>query len=303
MKNMISYYYDLNVEKIVYHEKKYYFNIGSTVYIFKELLTEVPFYEFVVQQLNRYEYFFKIKKNINNNYITIINNKKYVLLLNKNRYLNYKLCLNDLKTEYYLTVDNSYYNKFHWVTLWENKIDAFEKMLNSKKEKIYGMLPIYNYYIGVGETAILYLKKTILNHEYNIRNFVASHRRISNNMTLYDYYDPTNIILDHPSRDIAEYVKSAIINNCFDINEFEGYLNKIKFQKTELQLLFSRIMFPTFFFDYLEKNINMNKNEQKKIIENYELNLDNINDLLVRKYDIEIVEWIKKNRAKYRKST
>ena len=47
----------------------------------------------------------------------------------------------------------------------------------------------------------------------------------------------------------------------------------------------------------------MNKNEQKKIIENYELNLDNINDLLVRKYDIEIVEWIKKNRAKYRKST
>ena len=70
-------------------------------------------------------------------------------------------------------------------------------------------------------------------------------------MTLYDYYDPTNIILDHPSRDIAEYVKSAIINNCFDINEFEGYLNKIKFQKTELQLLFSRIMFPTFFFDYL----------------------------------------------------
>ena len=161
------------------------------------------------------------------------------------------------------------------------------------------MLPIFNYYIGVGETAILYLKKAISNQKNSSSSLVASHRRISINTTLYDYYDPTNIIVDYPSRDIAEYVKSAIINKCFDINEFDNYIEKTKFQKFELQLLFARLMFPTFFFDYIEENTNINEKKLKNEIEKYEFDLCNINMLLSKKYDIETVDWIYKNKAKY----
>ena len=127
----------------------------------------------------------------------------------------------------------------------------------------------------------------------------VSHERLNINTTLYDYYDPTNIIVDSISRDIAEYVKSKIINNSFEISEFEDYLSHIDINHLEIQMLMARLMFPTFFYDYIEQVSELDLNYINKMISLYETELKKINKLLNQKYGIEKIEWLVNKKRYY----
>ncbi len=299
MKNMISYYYGLNIECIKHCNEKYYITADNENYILKKIADNITYLDVsIIEQLARYKYFFKIKKNINNDYITMIDRQKYVLL-KQEKYKNYRICLNDVKTDYYLYEGCHNRNNTNWITLWEAKIDAYEKNFNLKKEQYYDLIAVFNYYIGIGENAILYLKKVLSENKNEHLKLVASHKRLGLETTLYDYYDPTNIIIDYRSRDIAEYIKSKILENKYDAEEFEKYITNVQLSKIEIGILFSRIIFPTFFFDYMEKDNNINKMQFIEYINRYEKGIYSISQIFNKHYNLEEIEWISKNKTKY----
>lgn len=300
MENFINYYYGINVENIYFDNKKYIFYYDNCEYNLKSCNnTDLDvYYNLLSKELRKYDCFSEIIINVNNNYITFVDNKPYILLKvisKQNRVINYL----DISTNMFINYNNNLVRlvRFPWIKLWEQKIDYFENIFFSNKNKYKKIYPLFFYFVGVAENTILYLKNT--NNEEKkelIDNLVVAHERLSINCDKYDYYDPSNIIFDHSSRDISEYLKSSFINNKFDINILENYLLNYQFSRYGLRMIYARLLFPSFFFDYLDSML-LNDNEidllylEARIKEFYSF-IQDITQFFHTKYNIPIINWI-----------
>ncbi len=299
MKNFIDYYYNINVSEIKHIHDKYFIYTNNERYMLK-VFGDTDFfmvYEYLANQLDKYLYFFRIVKNRQNDYLTYIDDKPYILLklsdINNNT-----ISIYDIKINQFFEYSNkiSRLIRFPWVKLWENKIDYFEEWCYLKQNQYKNMYSLFHYFIGVAENAVLYLKITEAEEKMEeIDRLVISHNRLSMDSSLYDYYDPTNIVLDHPSRDVSEYIKSTYVHGNFDIKLLEEYLNEHHFSKYGLRLLYARILFPSFFFDYIDEMI-LNSYDtdllylEARIIE-FEKFISQISVFFKEKYDIPVVTW------------
>ncbi len=300
MKNFIDYYYNFNINNITFNNENYFFYNASSRYMLKYFENnELTFEQIkIIQQLNNYPYFFTPIPNKDNNYITRIENKPYILL-KLSKIENHKISIFDIRTDIYVSVtnENLLLNHFPWIELWENKIDYYEKWFSIKYDNYKGIFPLFHYFIGIAENALLYLKESDKEEQKsNIDKFVIAHKRLIVDNTLYDYYDPTNIIIDHPSRDISEYLKSLFINKIWDLDVFREYLEKHKFSKYGIRIMLSRIMFPSFFFDYIEKMILDNSEVDLLYLETraeeYQKFIKEITLFFKEKYNVNIISWI-----------
>lgn len=299
MKNFIDYYYNINVSEIKHIHDKYFIYTNNERYMLK-VFGDTDFfmvYEYLANQLDKYLYFFRIVKNRQNDHLTYIDDKPYILLklsdINNNT-----ISIYDIKINQFFEYSNkiSRLIRFPWVKLWENKIDYFEEWCYLKQNQYKNMYSLFHYFIGVAENAVLYLKITEAEEKVEeIDRLVISHNRLSMDSSLYDYYDPTNIVLDHPSRDVSEYIKSTYVHGNFDIKLLEEYLNEHHFSKYGLRLLYARILFPSFFFDYIDEMI-LNSYDtdllylEARIIE-FEKFISQISVFFKEKYDIPVVTW------------
>ena len=300
MKNFINYYYNFNIYNMHFNSGKYYFYNNQEKYIFKicENLELLKCYVNLNYQLSKYHYFFLLILNKDNDSVTWINRKPYIMLKVSN-ILEEKISIYDIKSDLYINVDNniSMLNRFPWINLWENKIDFFEEYFSDKQDSYKKIFPIFHYFIGIAENALMYLKENeIESNKDNTDNLVASHIRVTVNDNLYDYYDLTNIIIDHHSRDISEYIKSAFLNRTWDLDMLKEYLKKNKFSEYGLRTLLARIIFPSFFFDYLENMINNQKNIDLLTIEMRTEEFENfIKEICIyfnKVHRLPIIPWI-----------
>lgn len=255
-------------------------------------------YSTLNQQLIKYHHFFSLTPNRENSYVTWIDGKPYIMLKLSN-VLKEKISVYDIKPDLYITINNdiSMLNHFPWIELWQNKIDYFEEYFFVKQNSYKKMFPIFHYFIGIAENALLYLKETEIESKKEFSdNLVVSHVRITVYDDLYDYYDLTNVIIDHPSRDISEYIKSAFVNKVWDLDILKGYLEKNKFSDYGVRTLLARIMFPSFFFDYLENLINNDEKLDLLYIETraeeFKKFIREVCIFLSEKYKISTIPWI-----------
>lgn len=303
MKNYISYYYNIYVSELNHGNNNYFLYNNDGKYIFKEYdnINFFSGYDDLKYQLIKYSYFFEVIKNKQNNYITFINNKSYILLKLSN-INNHIISIFDIKNNQFVDYNSKMINlvRFPWVKLWENKIDYFEEWCYSKQNKYKNMYALFHYFIGISENAVLYLKITEYEEKKELSDeLVIAHDRLSIKSNLYDYYDPTNVVIDHASRDISEYIKSTFINNSFNINILEEYLNEHKFSKYGLRLMYARIIFPSFFFDYIDKMILSNCNIDllylEARIEEFQIFIKKISIFFHHKYNLPVISWCIKN--------
>ena len=301
MKNYIAYFYNLIIDDIYYINHKYFFYIGNNKYIFESCENDFleNYYNNLEMQLSKYKYFSKIIKNRNNRIVTVINGKKYILL-KVNIISDDYICIYDLKPIVFVDEINGLggLNRTSWSYLWEKKIDYVEEWIESKKEKYKDIYSYVYFFIGVAENALLYIKeieKSELQTEYDKLCF--QHNRINYNTTLYEYYDPANLIIDHSSRDVGEYIKNYFINNNLNIDILIDYLNKYNFSTYWIKMLYVRIIFPSFFFDYFENIMNnhdcaINVASIEKMCNNYLKLITDVSILLNKKYNIPIIDWV-----------
>ena len=290
MKNVLNYYYNLNIENIHQKNKNYYFKVNNLQYMLLECVNEEinDIYSLNVYLTKNYP-FYKIILNKENKVITIINETNYILLEINNNIK--ELNLNEIIKINNIPIVN--FNKLrrdNWYTLWTNKIDYFEYQINQMGKKYPIIRESFNYYIGLAETAISLIKS--INNEGMYLSL--SHKRISN---AFDLYNPLNLIIDVRIRDICEYFKFCFFENKNIFKELELFLNYNKLSYNESIYFLVRMLFLTYYFDLYEKIIanEVKEEEIKKIIskvDKYEKLLKYI--YLNFKNNNLYIEWLEK---------
>lgn len=302
MKNIIEFYYNIRIDEIHNKDDYYFFVLNKNHYIFK------PYFDDIDKTLDIYKLnrLLSERTNIDNiilnrygNPITKVNNSFYVLILSNNRN-NFTLA--DISNMANVSdINNQPLDKLernNWEILWANKIDYFEMQVHENAKKYPLIRESFDYFIGLSENAISYLvntKREVSPTIYDMK--VISHNSLNNSL-----YDPSNIILDHKARDVAEYIKMSFFNNNLNIfKELEEYFHYNYYSIYGIRVLFARILYPSFYFD-LYDGIISGKNDEKQLnmiidkINDYEIYLYNVYLFLKRFYDIPMVDWLKKAR-------
>lgn len=289
MRNILWFYYQIRCEKIIEENGNYHIQEKNNEYIFKELAVPLEQLKIILEVL----YYKQIPTlllvvNTQGNLITEYNKKEYVLLkkvsLLQENYVD--LTFVEVKEE------NNNIGE-----IWAKKIDYYMLQINEFGIHKEMLINSFNYYVGMAENAISIANR--INATNVSFKYVVQHRRISRSTSLEEYFDPTTMVIDLRIRDISEYIKSKFLMDSVYIDEVDKIVNKYNLTENEMNMLYARLFFPTYYFDLFEDMI-IDEEEEEKIVkilkkrESYERFLFDFYDFYKTKYNIFEIEWIRK---------
>ncbi len=302
MKDFINFYYGINIDSIKKENDYYRFDYNGDIYYlipFNQNASRINYYQDFTNRLLKYNiqsHIIMINKD--NNYISNMEDVNYILLktINKNDEIsiidiyNYqKLFLNEK------IMPNKNYT--YWSSLWAIKNDFLESSLKElKKDKIIDLS--FDYYIGLSENAIIYYNMTVNNYKNNNNYLTWCHKRVYYPNQTINYFNPISYIYDYEVRDIAEYLKETFfVDKNIAYDELNTYLKICRLDNYKTNLLFARLLYPSYYFDMLEKWIN-NKCESSKLIgiiskqKEYEVFLKDVYNILSSKALLFSVDYL-----------
>ena len=185
--------------------------------------------------------------NNKNEYITKKNNE-YIILLKINENDEYI----DLEEIIKYSNNINYLERYNILDGYKDEIDECEEKLSKYDKEVIEVRKTANYYIGMAENAVSLLKdykdeSEELGHKINIYNY--SKKELNN---------PMNFIKINKLYNISNYLKYKFINNKFDYYELEIIMKQIK-TETEEALFFSYMLYPNYYFDIFENEINIKR--------------------------------------------
>ena len=303
MKETIEYYYNLSIDKLYIEKDNYHFilfNHDFYFVFFKRTKKDLEEILELVNELNQKGiYTHKLLMNINKSFLTKVDDLDYILIevtnkddiISINDMLNYNkiLSLNGEKKELY---------RNNWAYLWSTKVDYFESQLSEiKADKI--ILNTFDYYLGLTENAIYYVNN--INNKYKmsfVDKIVLSRKRILYTNYNLNYYNPLTFIFDLEVRDIAEYIKSCFFKEDDAMLELITYLKSTKLTIYSYNMLFARLLYPSYYFDMYDEVINKNEDSQKLLniiskVNDYELFLKKAYKQISLYAMLEDISWLK----------
>ena len=247
-------YYNLENLYITKIRNKNYVKSNDRIYILYEIDKNKNKQEIIeaYKITKNYPEFEKIIFNRKNMMFTNIDNKEYILIEKKyyKKQIVKRIIVND---------EIKYLDRSNWIRLWEKKIDYIEKTYyHIKGENIIIDESIY-YFIGMAEVAISYIKNN--SSKYNRKNEKIICSKTYDEMEIYN---PLNIIVDYPEREISEYLKKIFWKNEYTEELAVKYLEK-NIINCNLSSIYARMLFPNFYFDAYLKCIT-NNNETEEIV-------------------------------------
>lgn len=304
MKETLEYYYGLDIESIEELDGKYHFKIENQDYFFVfynrwiEELEDIinVSNEMVKKGINVH----KILINRNNSFLTKVGEYNYILFAVSN--LNEEYDIFDMvKISEKLVLNNNKSNLYrnNWGTLWSEKIDYFEyqvRELSIEKDVVKNS---FSYYVGMAENAISYVNNTNMKYGGDAYRIVLSHRRVFYPNYKLNYLNPLSFVFDLEVRDIAEYLKAMFFKKdiSFCLDELSSYLKIRHLSLYEYQMLYARLLYPTYYFDVYESVMNKNGDEEQLV--NIIKKCDSYEEFLKKAYleiskyaKIDKIEWI-----------
>lgn len=301
MKNNIIYYYNIEVSNLVKNGNYYSFYFNGDRYEFN-IYTRDFKEENGILKLNK----FMVENNIlvheiipnkNGNIVSVVDNVPYILYkvyINKDK----KITLDELTfMSQYDVVGVDSLKRNEWDTLWGTRIDYLEYQINQMGKKYPILVDSFSYFVGMAENAISYVKNTIIEtKKEKLDKDVISHSKVYDSIN--SIYDPLNIIIDHKSRDVSEYIKASFfLNNKKIFEELDIYFSKNYYSFYGIRLLFGRVVYPSFYFDLYDNVIlgNVKESEVLNITSRtveYEAYLREIYYYLRKFYNIPMIDWL-----------
>lgn len=297
MKNAIAYYYNLYSYDIHQIKDIYKFTVNGDYYVLTPCnMTEInSIYELSLELQQNGIYVHQIIPNNSKDITTIINNVPYVLLQLYDA-MDKKVGLDDILYFNNLTSMISFDKLNHqgWDELWGAKIDYFEYQINQFGKKYPILRESFSYYVGLTETGIsLYVNSRVEKNDTSV-----SHRRIKQNSTTYDLYNPLNLIMDYKVRDACEYFKNLFLTKDDILNDIINYFQFNYLSTYECFIFFIRMFYPSFYFDLYEEIMSETLEEEKieiviKRTNLYELVLKKLYKFLSGYMNLPDIEWLK----------
>lgn len=311
MNNYIDYYYNLYPNTIEKVGRNYRFFLNNEKYyiiMYERNLEEMD----TLVKLNKE----MIERGSLVHEIVLTKDGKAVFLCDNNSYALLRVYINEnipIKIEdifYMLDYNdtikpNNIIGRMNWANLWSSKVDYFEYHIGHLIKKYPYIYKTIDYYLGLAENAISYVKDI----KTPASLISICHRRIGVTSTLFDLYNPFNLVIDYKVRDVAEYIKSVffygensfvegvvnsenmIVNKCNII--LERIFKKYIFDNEALKLLFARLLFPSYYFDLYENVIDnsLNENVISCIIKKSSA-YEEFLKIILLKTPIPYVEWL-----------
>ena len=254
MKNVINYYYNIELKEYKKRENCFTFYIGEIEFEFIEYYGDINYLIKIYSLLISFgKPVSEIVINKDNKFITHYESRPYILLKKINRDKQ------DINLEYVIDYDFIIPVREinNWKNLWIEKLDYYE----IQQEEINLKYPLLNksfsYYFGLTEAAI-----NLLNYvNYEKISSCISHKRLDKKE---DIFNPLNIIIDNRIRDVAEYIKTKFFKENIMVEEIIDFINKHLFSKDEILLLVSRLLYPSYYFDAYE-NIYKGEETEKEL--------------------------------------
>lgn len=303
MKNILNYYYSLHPDEVSHKDNKYFFEYLDCKYVFEPFtrpLSDIDcLYKINREMISREILVHEIIINNENKIITYVNNIPYVLM---ELYVNYNARINLAELCY---INNNsigiecekILNRYDWANLWETKNDYFESQINEIGKKYPNLCNYANYYIGLAENAISYVKDA--NKIEDTTLISVCHKRINSKSSLFELYNPLRYIYDFRIRDVCEYIKSAFFNKEDAYGILDEYFKNNYISYKEALLFYGRLIYPSYFFDLYDDIVNNDLNENliediAVMSEEYELFLTNVYLFLSKLYNryIPAVDWL-----------
>lgn len=298
MLDYINYFYNLYPPLLNKENDNYVFFVGNEKYYltpYRRELSEIKdLVELNKRMVSSNSLVHEIIINKFNEPISVISNENYVLL---RVYVNdiKKIDINDIIYMLNENVDLSGLKSLlrtNWVSLWSNKVDYIEYQMGHLIKKYPFLNNTIDYYLGLCENAIMYIKNLKMFSEYKIPIGI-SHKRIIKDATLFDLYNPLNLIIDYKVRNIAEYLKDAFFKD-EDVNYILNIVFKnFWFDKLNLSLLVARLLYPSYYFDLFEEIID------KELDENIVFSLtkksskyEEFIDLIIKNCNLQNLQWL-----------
>ncbi|MGJ7920111.1 spore coat putative kinase YutH [Neobacillus sp. LXY-4] len=209
-----------------------------------------------------------------------------------------------------------------WKKIWEKRLDQMENVWKGKLfqqpenefEKMF--LESFPYYMGLAENAIQYLVDTELDEAPTmVDHGTICHERFSATTWGEEkvFKNPFEWVLDHGSRDIAEWTRERYFYNTQtyepELKQFYiDYQSKTKLSPFSWRLLYARLLFPLHYFECVEEYYVTNSEQTKRMLEEkmqkllshsgeYEQFLAkffSLAEVPVRKLSIPELEWLKR---------
>lgn len=302
MKNIINYFYNLNITELTNKDNIYSFYDNDELYhfyIYNNNIKNLDLTKDIDDSLKKDTLIHEIIINKDNSIITYYNNIPYILCkININ--INKPITLGEINYLASKVISTNSKITYHsWQDLWSIKMDYLEKVINENGKKYPIIVDSFNYFVGMAENAISYYNN-LSNKEVDNNSLVISHRIININDTVYAIYDPVNIIIDHKARDIAEYIKYSFFSNNSNIfKELNIYFKYNYYTRDDVVILLARVLYPSFYFNMYE-DIMINSKEEKIItnitskLDKYELYLARVFKYFNNFYNLPIPEWLNK---------
>ncbi len=305
MKELLKEYYNVYDIDIIENKEFSYFIFQEKKYFFMPYLrSDEEFKDLILLNEELIKKGFptaKFVSNKENSFITLYNNKKYVLLeVNLNNHEEYDV-IDMIRFANQLVVENTNTILFRnrWAELWSSKIDYFEYQISQLGKDKPIILNSFSYYIGLAENAISYVNSTNKKYQKTENEKITLQRKrvVFPNITL-NYFNPLNYVIDLEIRDIASYFKSLFFNSYEDLwIEVNAYLHTRKLSIYGYQMLYARLLYPSFYFDIYEKIMENEMEEESLLpiiskVDLYEQFLKDMYFLLSKYAPIERVEWL-----------
>ena len=304
MKDTISFYYNIDIDTLEEKDGKYHFKYQNRDFFFVFFNRNLEELEDLLDCISEMQ-----KKGIDvhgilinkdNSILTKINEYNYILFSVNNCSETYDIFdIIDMNNKLTLNNYNSKLYRNNWENLWMQKVDYFEYQIRELGLDKQVIKNSFSYYIGLAENAISYVHNVKLKYPSQ-GTIVLSHRRIFYPNYKLNYLNPLSFIFDLEVRDIAEYLKAMFFSEDDEsevLEELKSFLKIKRLTIYEYNMLYARLLYPSYYFDIYEEVMNKERSEEVllKIIsknKNFEEFLKKAY-LEITKYAIlEKVEWI-----------
>ena len=96
---------------------------------------------------------------------------------------------------------------------------------------------------------------------------VVSHRRIYYPNIKLNYLNPLSFVFDLEVRDMAEYLKAIFFSddNMEALDELTSFLKTTHYSIYSYQMLYARLLYPTYYFDIYDEIMNNNASEESLV--------------------------------------
>lgn len=168
-----------------------------------------------------------------------------------------------------------------WQTRWQRRIDQLEAyrftlMKQEQPLREFDLLFIetFPYYLGLTENAIQYIVDAGIDagtNPFDIKTLVF-HRYNSEYVSDSDFLTPSDFILDHPARDIAEWIRHTLLNGNAGYEAAKTFIwdyhQRRAMNSMDWNLLYARLLFPITYVEAIEQYYSEDNLKEKQEIGN-----------------------------------